>query len=232
LKRGERLMAVTTGIQKLDKIMGDGFPSGVATLIEGAPGSGKSVLAMQFLYINAQKGSGYFMFYGPDVNQLKEKFKKYGMDVSKSKMITWFDTNKKSKGENIVGCSMDDLTTLSLAMSQFYEKHKGKKISGVVTVLSPALMMNDKVIIYRFLYDMIQKLKKYGANAVFLLEEGMHTQDTVIAMEGLCDIVMQTKFAEEGEKSYRALRIKKSVNPLNVAWHKFEVTAKGINMLS
>ncbi len=41
---------VTTGISGLDEMLGGGFLRETANLIEGAPGTGKSTLAMQFIY--------------------------------------------------------------------------------------------------------------------------------------------------------------------------------------
>jgi len=224
-------LTFTTGIKKLDEFLGGGFPEGSSVLIEGVPGTGKNVMAMHFLYGNIKKSKEYYMFYGPNVNQIMEMFKKYGMDISKSKNLTWFDTNNLSKEDEVINFSMDDLTTLTLAMSQFYEKNKKKKIAGVVTVLSPALITKEPVIIYRFLYEMIQKLKKYNANAIFLLEEGMHKKDTVIAIEGLCDFVINTKLVEKGKKAYRTLRIKKSIVPVSLDLHKYDITEKGIKII-
>lgn len=224
-------MAVTTGIEKLDSMIGGGFPEGTSALIEGAPGTGKEEIAMQFLFVNIKSSKGYYMFYGPNVSQIVKKFSQLGMDISKSKNITWVDTNNMSKGENVVSCKLEDLTTLALAMSEFYEKNRGKKIAGVVAVLSPSLMTNDPVIIYRFLYDMVQKLKKYDATAMFLIEEGMHREDTIVAMEGLCDFIMQTKFIDMEGKPCRALRIKKSVGPSSPDFHCIEITPKGVVMV-
>jgi circadian clock protein KaiC len=41
---------VRTGVRGLDDMLGDGFIPGSANLIEGAPGTGKSTLGMQFIY--------------------------------------------------------------------------------------------------------------------------------------------------------------------------------------
>lgn len=41
---------VKTGITGLDEMMGGGFLRGTANLIEGAPGTGKTTLGMQFIY--------------------------------------------------------------------------------------------------------------------------------------------------------------------------------------
>ena len=46
---------VSTGIAELDSILGGGFPSGSMILLSGNPGTGKTILAAQFLYSGAAK---------------------------------------------------------------------------------------------------------------------------------------------------------------------------------
>src|SRR5512145_3132951 len=41
---------VKTGISGLDEMLGGGFLRGTANLVEGAPGTGKTTLAMQFIH--------------------------------------------------------------------------------------------------------------------------------------------------------------------------------------
>lgn len=50
------LHTLTTGIDGLDEIVGGGLPAGRLYLVEGAPGSGKTTLAMQFLLRAARAG--------------------------------------------------------------------------------------------------------------------------------------------------------------------------------
>jgi len=45
----------STGIAELDNILGGGFPSGSTILLSGNPGTGKTILATQFLYSGAAK---------------------------------------------------------------------------------------------------------------------------------------------------------------------------------
>jgi circadian clock protein KaiC len=50
---------LSSGIEELDHILGGGFPARRLFLIEGAPGSGKTTLALQFLLAgskNSEKG--------------------------------------------------------------------------------------------------------------------------------------------------------------------------------
>lgn len=48
---------VTSGIPELDLILGGGFPPFSLNVIAGSPGTGKTVLAQQFIYANARSGS-------------------------------------------------------------------------------------------------------------------------------------------------------------------------------
>ena len=46
---------VPTGIVRLDEILGGGLPKGSTTIVAGGPGTGKTVLAAQFIYSGAVK---------------------------------------------------------------------------------------------------------------------------------------------------------------------------------
>ena len=47
---------VATCIAGLDEVLNGGLPAGQTTLISGGPGSGKSVLSLEFLYRGAAAG--------------------------------------------------------------------------------------------------------------------------------------------------------------------------------
>lgn len=55
---------VSTGVPGLDNIIQGGFPKNYTILISGAPGTGKTILCLQFLYDGAKKGekSLYLIF--------------------------------------------------------------------------------------------------------------------------------------------------------------------------
>lgn len=50
------MLRARTGIPGLDEILGDGFPANHLYLIDGAPGSGKTTLALQFLLEGVRLG--------------------------------------------------------------------------------------------------------------------------------------------------------------------------------
>ena len=47
---------VETGVAGLDKMLSGGFVPGSATLVRGAPGTGKTVLALQYLLHGVERG--------------------------------------------------------------------------------------------------------------------------------------------------------------------------------
>ena len=49
------LESVATGVEGLDELLSGGFPRGRVVLLLGGPGSGKTILASQFLYNGVTK---------------------------------------------------------------------------------------------------------------------------------------------------------------------------------
>ena len=71
-----------TGIQGLDEITGGGLPRGRPTLVCGGPGSGKTILGMEFLINGARlyKEPGVFMSFEESVEDLTANLASLGFD--------------------------------------------------------------------------------------------------------------------------------------------------------
>jgi len=64
---------VPTGIEGLDELLKGGLPSGSTTLVSGSPGSGKTILSLQFLVNCAIRGeNGLYISLEEDVERMKE----------------------------------------------------------------------------------------------------------------------------------------------------------------
>jgi circadian clock protein KaiC len=72
-----------TGIIGLDEITGGGWPRGTTSLIEGGPGSGKTVLAMQSLVNGARQFNepGIFVAFEESSRRLIQNAAKFGWDL-------------------------------------------------------------------------------------------------------------------------------------------------------
>ena len=222
-----------TGINSLDKIMGGGFPEKPNILITGPPGNEKEILGFQFLYSGLEEGICFYAFYEQTTAQVEEQFKNYGMDVSdavKNKKIYWIDASNNSKGDNVINCDLKNLLTISLAFDQFLKTHSKEKIRGVINILSLALMLNEPVIIYKLVIQLVEMFNRYNVSTIFLIETGMHDPKAVAALETLCDIVIEMKSVEKGLEIENLLRIKKMAKIVSKNFYKYEVTEKGIEI--
>ena len=54
-KPGAKIRKLTTGIDKLDLVLGGGIPEYSFNIIMGEPGSGKTTLAHQIVFANASR---------------------------------------------------------------------------------------------------------------------------------------------------------------------------------
>ncbi len=78
-----QLPKVPTGIQGLDKITGGGLPRGRPTLVAGGAGSGKTMLAMEFLARGAAEFDepGIFLAFEESKADLVQNFMSIGLDL-------------------------------------------------------------------------------------------------------------------------------------------------------
>ncbi len=83
LQQKNRLPKAPTGIQGLDEITSGGLPKGRPTLICGAAGCGKTLLAMEFLVRGARQYNepGVFMAFEETENDLIQNVASLGFDL-------------------------------------------------------------------------------------------------------------------------------------------------------
>jgi len=80
----EQRVRMAFGVDQLDKMLWGGIPSGSATALVGAPGSGKTMLGLSFLVEGARQGQKgiYFGFYEPPP-RLLEKARQVDIDLER-----------------------------------------------------------------------------------------------------------------------------------------------------
>jgi len=78
-----QLKKVATGIHGLDTVLNGGLPAGRATLLCGGPGTGKSVLALEFLYRGALMGEpGIFITFEEGADVVRQNAATLGWDLA------------------------------------------------------------------------------------------------------------------------------------------------------
>jgi circadian clock protein KaiC len=70
---------LSSGIEELDHILGGGFPAKRLFLIEGAPGSGKTTLALQFLLAGAKNSEkGFYVTFSESEDEIRAVAESHG----------------------------------------------------------------------------------------------------------------------------------------------------------
>src|ERR1700732_5281083 len=70
---------LNSGIEELDHILGGGFPAKRLFLIEGAPGSGKTTLALQFLLAGAKNSEkGLYVTFSESEDEIRAVAESHG----------------------------------------------------------------------------------------------------------------------------------------------------------
>jgi circadian clock protein KaiC len=73
-----------TGIKGLDEMCGGGFPAGSATVVAGSSGTGKTVLAAQFIHQGLKKGErALFLSFQQPPTALMETCRSFGVKLGK-----------------------------------------------------------------------------------------------------------------------------------------------------
>jgi circadian clock protein KaiC len=79
----QRLAKTLTGIAGLDDILEGGFPAGRTTLISGGPGTGKTMLGVEFLYKSALAGkAGILLLFEERAEAIRRNVRSLGWDLA------------------------------------------------------------------------------------------------------------------------------------------------------
>ncbi len=199
---------IKSGIQGFDKVIDGGFVKNAAVLLSGGPGTGKSIFSMQFLLngVRQHKQKGiYFSF-----EQTEEDLKK---DIES------LDMNFKNLGGKlkIIYTPLDEIDNFISKISDEVESFKPARV--VVDSLSVlALPMEDDYERKKYIFEIIDYLKKMGCTTIFTSEipsdsasntESVGTFSRFGIEEFLCDSVIILHYAGFGGESDRAVRVVK-----------------------
>src|SRR5437867_2043008 len=124
--RNVSINRLPSGVEKLDAILGGGWPEYSFNLVVGEPGCGKTTLAHQFMFANAtpERPALYFTVLGePAIKMLRYQ-----------QQFTFFDPEKMSEAVNFVNLSDVVLENNLGAVLDEIVKHVESTSPGVVVV--------------------------------------------------------------------------------------------------
>jgi circadian clock protein KaiC len=154
---------VTTGIKGLDALLRGGLPKGSTTLVSGTPGSGKTILSMQFLvngYLQA-KEKGFYISLEEDVDRMENYM---------SKAFGWPIRELRKKG-NLIMLRSDvyDFEKFKDLIETTVEKNGIERVViDPITVIS--LFFEKPLEIRRSLLELDRMLKKLNCTSLLTCE--------------------------------------------------------------
>jgi circadian clock protein KaiC len=228
------LVKSPTGIMGLDEITGGGFPKGRPTLVCGGPGSGKTVLAMEFLVRGALQYDepGVFMAFEETEEDLKANFASLGFDLDemiKAKKIA-LDHVYVNRSD-IIETGEYDLSGLFLRLETTI-KGVGAKRVVLDTIETLFSGFENEAILRAELQRLFRWLKSRGVTAVITGERGDGSLSRYGLEEYVADCVILLDNRVREQLVTRRLRIiKYRGSSHGVDEYPFLVGNRGISVL-
>src|SRR3972149_5846085 len=198
-----------TGIRGLDEITKGGLPRGRSTLICGGAGSGKTLLAMEFLMRGAMDYGepGVFMTFEETPEDLAKNFISLGFDIHDmmSRGLIAMDHVKIERNE-IEETGEYDLEGLFIRLGNAIDSIGAKRVV-LDTIEALFSGLSDAAIIRAELRRLFHWLKERGMTAIVTGESGDKTLTRYGLEEYVADCVIFLDFSIQGQISTRRLRI-------------------------
>ena len=158
-----RLSKVKTGIYGLDEILHGGLPTNRTTLLSGGPGTGKSVMALEFLYRRALEGeAGIYVTFEERTEALHQNALTFGWNLA---------SLEKAGKLFIYGARIDPKVTIS---GDFDLKGLLAILNGKITSMKASFIVIDALDVLLGLFDkpLRERNELYALNN-WLIERGM-----------------------------------------------------------
>ncbi|GLB60533.1 ATPase domain-containing protein [Cytobacillus sp. NCCP-133] len=223
-------MKVSTGIRGLDKVLDGGIPQGSAVVLEGAPGTGKTTLGMQFLYkgIVDHNEPGIFFTFEEFPDQIYEDMKSYGWDLK--------DLERKNM-LRVIGISPDILLEQMVANDGLFEQLV-REIDGKRIVI-------DSISLFEYLsneagekgrsilYTVRNIVRKFGLTSLFIQEDDNLDKSKIPFEHFIADGVIRLSLKEHMNiYRKRTLEVTKMRGTkIKEGEHIYQITDSGIYLL-
>jgi len=214
---------ITTGITGLDELVGGGFPKGYSILVSGAPGTGKSIFGLGYLYAGAMEGQkGIYISLLQKSSDLLAQAQMFGWDFrapmgeGKIEMLevdtTQFDISKilndvkKGGYDRVVIDSLSHISFHPIPWQDVSITYSAIRDVDAIIPDPKHPLVASRILTETFL----TKLKKLNVTSVVISESGeIRNFEMDTLPESLTDGVLNLKYELTGPVKGRNLVIKK-----------------------
>ncbi len=219
-----------TGIEGLDEITFGGLPTGRPTLVSGSAGSGKTILAMEFLIRGAvdYNEPGVFMAFEETEKDLTENLASLGYDLEKlQRQKKLAIDHVRIERDDVVETGGYNLDGLFIRLGNAVDSiHARRVVLDTIEVLFSSL--ENRAIIRSELLRLFRWLKDRGLTVIVTGERAEHSLARYGLEEYVADCVIVLDHRVTDQISTRRLRIVKyRGSPHQTDEHPFLITDQG-----
>jgi circadian clock protein KaiC len=237
---------VKTGVQGLDDLLNGGFPEGRVILVIGGPGSGKTILASQFLYngIDDYNENGIFVSLDEGKDHYYSEMRNFGWDFKKleeEKKFAFIDATKLSRIALLREKLM--IESKSLRGKQLQIDKLVEEIQTNIEQINAKRVVLDTLatLFHRFpdpierrvaVVDLIESLSELKITAIITTELGRLTLDREVSIEEYMThgvILMQTLYSQ-GVTSRALQVVKMRGTKINTNWVPYTIDRTGVEI--
>jgi KaiC/GvpD/RAD55 family RecA-like ATPase len=171
---------VETGVDGLDSILGGGIVPNAAVLVSGNPGTGKSILGMEFVYRGASEfdEDGIYLTFEESADDLRQAAESIGFeewgDLVDEGRITVFDKRQLLRDS-------DFSETLDRILDDVQRSESRRLVMDSVTMFG--MFFDDEKERRSYLLRFIDILKGNGLTALLTNEQGALFPETEVGLE-------------------------------------------------
>ncbi len=213
-----------TGVPQLDQILGGGLLRGSLVMVIGQPGTGKTMLAQQMAFHQADQGRAVLLLSG--YSETHDKL------LSHTRRLGFFKPG-------LIGNEIQLLSLLDLLQAGPDETRNAiarlvhaRRLSLVVIdgFAGMARLLGSDVTVQHFLYMLGGQLAVLGITTLVLVE-GEPEEPALYPELSLCDVILALRQQQRGSRSRRLLEVRKARGSDALEGvHPFRITNDGVTI--
>jgi circadian clock protein KaiC len=211
----------STGVEALDKMLGDGYWTGSTTLICGPSGVGKTLMGLHFIFQGARTGEpGILATFQETPNQL-------------ARIVAGFGWSLDEDGVNVLSRSLVDMyiDQWVYELLDLIDKTGAKRIV-IDSLVDLMVTAGDPLRFREWMYSLVQRCARRGISLMMIAEVPELFQLRRISEQGishLTDNVVLLQYVQDGSRLQRAVTVLKTRAARHepIA-HRYEISEQGL----
>ncbi|MFD1707628.1 ATPase domain-containing protein [Siminovitchia sediminis] len=219
--------SIHSGVDGLDEILCGGIPKGTTVVVEGAPGTGKTTLGMQFLHYGAAQceEGGLFITFEEFPEQIYKDMSAFGWDIS---------LLEKENKLRVVCLSPEILLEqMQLPNGLFDQLVREIDCKSLVVDSISLLKLHGQEKERMVLYSLRNILRKFQLTSLLIQEQQATAGETIPFEHYIFDGVIQLKLSRHMEmfrkRTLEVLKMRGS--RLIEGEHVYRITEQGIHLI-